>query len=83
MICLLAEIPTTPTRSICKLKRKYCDRFCIIDGNYFCGREEQVCVEAEKMMEIPEEEDEDNNTEELCNCKFTLTYGTKILLHNN
>merc|ERR1712238_618079 len=33
------------------------------------------------MMEIPEEEDEDD-AEELCNCKFTLAYGTKILLHN-
>jgi len=43
---------------------------------------EQVRVEAEKMMEIPEEEDEDDDTEELCNCTFTLAYGTKILLHN-
>jgi len=34
------------------------------------------------MMEIPEEEDEDDDTEELCNCTFTLAYGTKILLHN-
>jgi len=39
-------------------------------------------VEAEKMMEIPEEDDEDEDAEELCNCQFTLAYGTKILLHN-
>ena len=39
---------------------------------------EQVHVEAEKMMEIPEEEDEDDDTEELCNRTFTLAYGTKF-----
>ena len=27
-------------------------------------------------------EDDDDGAEELCNCKFTLAYGTKILLHN-
>lgn len=43
---------------------------------------EAVRVEAEKMMEIPEEDDEDEDAEELCNCQFTLAYGTKILLHN-
>jgi len=43
---------------------------------------EKVRVEAEKMMEIPEEEDEEEDAEELCNCQFTLAYGTKILLHN-
>jgi len=43
---------------------------------------EKVREEAEKMMEIPEEEDEDDDAEELCNCLFTLAYGTKILLHN-
>jgi len=43
---------------------------------------EAVRVEAEKMMEIPEEEDEEDDAEELCNCQFTLAYGTKILLHN-
>jgi len=43
---------------------------------------EAVRVEAEKMMEIPEEDDEEDDAEELCNCQFTLAYGTKILLHN-
>jgi len=42
---------------------------------------EKCRVAAEGMMEVPEEEDEDD-AEELCNCKFTLAYGTKILLHN-
>jgi len=43
---------------------------------------EKVRVEAEKMLEYVEEEDEDDDAEELCNCQFTLAYGTKILLHN-
>jgi len=43
---------------------------------------EAVRVEAEKMLEIPDEEDGDDDAEELCNCQFTLAYGTKILLHN-
>jgi elongation factor 3 len=34
------------------------------------------------MMEPDEAEDEDADAEDLCNCKFTLAYGTKILLHN-
>merc|ERR1719232_963896 len=43
---------------------------------------EAVRVEAEKMLEVVEEEDDDDDAEELCNCQFTLAYGTKILLHN-
>merc|ERR1712232_1243278 len=43
---------------------------------------EAVRVEAEKMLEIPDEDDYDNDAEELCNCQFTLAYGTKILLHD-
>lgn len=43
---------------------------------------EKVRVEAEKMLVVPEEDDEEDDAEELCNCTFTLAYGTKILLHN-
>lgn len=43
---------------------------------------EKVRVEAEKMLVIPEEDEEEDDAEELCNCLFTLAYGTKILLHN-
>jgi elongation factor 3 len=43
---------------------------------------EKVRVEAEKMIVIVEEDDEEDDAEELCNCNFTLAYGTKILLHN-
>jgi elongation factor 3 len=34
------------------------------------------------MLEVVEEDDDDDDAEELCNCLFTLAYGTKILLHN-
>ena len=43
---------------------------------------EKVRGEAEKMLEIPDEDDDEDDAEELCNCQFTLAYGTKILLHN-
>merc|ERR1712176_46841 len=43
---------------------------------------EKVRVEAEKMLVIPDDDDDDDDAEELCNCQFTLAYGTKILLHN-
>ena len=29
-----------------------------------------------------EEEDDDDDAEQLCDCKFTLAYGSKVLLHN-
>jgi elongation factor 3 len=43
---------------------------------------EKVREVAETMLVIPEEDDDDDDAEELCNCTFTLAYGTKILLHN-
>jgi elongation factor 3 len=43
---------------------------------------EKVREEAEKMLVIPDEDDDEDDAEELCNCTFTLAYGTKILLHN-
>jgi len=43
---------------------------------------ETVRLESEKMLEVPDDDDEDEDAEELCNCQFTLAYGTKILLHN-
>merc|ERR1712070_1252189 len=43
---------------------------------------EEVRVECEKSMEIPDDDDDDDDAEELCNCTFTLAYGTKILLHD-
>ncbi|RYZ13579.1 MAG: ABC-F family ATP-binding cassette domain-containing protein, partial [Myxococcaceae bacterium] len=38
------------------------------------------CREMAKPLE-PKDDDDDSG-EELCNCQFTLAYGTKILLHN-
>ena len=43
---------------------------------------EEVRVEAEKMLDVPDDDDDEDDAEELCNCTFTLAYGTKILLHN-
>jgi elongation factor 3 len=43
---------------------------------------ETTRIAAEGMLDIPEEDDDDDDAEELCNCNFTLAYGTKILLHN-
>jgi len=43
---------------------------------------EKIRAQAELMLEIPDDDDDDDDAEELCNCKFTLAYGTKILLHN-
>jgi len=43
---------------------------------------EKVRQEADKMLDIPDDDDDDDDAEELCNCQFTLAYGTKILLHN-
>ena len=55
----------------------YADSVATVEANI-----EKVRVEAEKMMEVVEEEDEEDGADELCNCQFTLAYGTKILLHN-
>jgi len=38
------------------------------------------CKEMVKTVVLPDEDDD--GAEELCNCQFTLAYGTKILLHN-
>jgi elongation factor 3 len=39
-----------------------------------------ACKEMAKPIELPDPDDD--GAEELCNCQFTLAYGTKILLHN-
>ena len=33
-------------------------------------------------FEDEEEDDDDGDAEELANCRFTLAYGSKVLLHN-
>jgi elongation factor 3 len=38
------------------------------------------CKEMVKIVVVADDDDDD--AEELCNCQFTLAYGTKILLHN-
>jgi len=36
----------------------------------------------EKVVSYADGDEEDDAGEELCNCRFSLAYGTKILLHN-
>jgi len=43
---------------------------------------EKVRVAAEQLLEVPDDDEDEDDAEELCNCTFTLAYGTKILLHN-
>ena len=38
--------------------------------------------EAMKVVSVAEVNNDDENDIELCNCDFTLAYGTKVLLHN-
>jgi len=39
-----------------------------------------ACKDLVKVVIV--DDDDDDDSEELCNCQFTLAYGTKILLHN-
>jgi elongation factor 3 len=44
---------------------------------------DSIRTECKEMVKIiPPKDDDDDDAEELCNCQFTLAYGTKILLHN-
>lgn len=49
------------------------------DANVDALRKE--CEAMVKPLPLKDDEDDDD-AEELCNCTFTLAYGTKILLHN-
>lgn len=43
----------------------------------------KIRVECREMAKpLAPKDDDDDEGEELCNCQFTLAYGTKILLHN-
>jgi len=44
---------------------------------------EKLRLECKEMVKyVPPPAEDDDDAEELCNCQFTLAYGTKILLHN-
>lgn len=49
------------------------------DGGKLCEQLKQMCLTMIKQEVKIEEDDQD---EVLCDCQFTLAYGTKILLHN-
>ena len=47
------------------------------------GKTKSVCETlATKLSKVVEEEEAAEDAEVLCDCKFTLAYGSKILLHN-
>eukprot|EP00899_Mesostigma_viride_P016689 jgi/Mesvir1/25020/Mv16966-RA.13 len=56
----------------------------------FCDQPESAAVAAVDLLEkckvntvdVNAKEEEDEEGEDLCNCKFSLAYGSKILLHN-
>ncbi|KAI9335952.1 elongation factor EF-3 [Obelidium mucronatum] len=56
----------------------------ILDSAKAASIVDALRVECEAMVKpLPSNDDEgDDDGEELCNCTFTLAYGTKILLHN-
>jgi len=54
-----------------------------VPGDKIDAASSEVFAECVKLIkEIPEEEEIDDGKEVLCDCEFTLAYGTKILLHN-
>jgi elongation factor 3 len=51
--------------------------------NTDAGKLNELRLECREMVKIEEVvDDDDDKAAELCNCQFTLAYGTKILLHN-
>jgi elongation factor 3 len=55
----------------------------ITDANSAKTTVEQLRAECREMVKVaPPKDEDDDGAEELCNCTFTLAYGTKILLHN-
>lgn len=52
---------------------------CLNDSGKFCNELKQMCL---TMIKQEEKIDNADNDEVLCDCQFTLAYGTKILLHN-
>jgi len=77
--------------SLMSLKRFEVDQWATIQKYLavICGLEaskkvlEALRPECKDMVKLmPLKDDDDDDAEELCNCQFTLAYGTKILLHN-
>ena len=43
---------------------------------------EDIYSRSQSVINVTDKEEEDDDGELLCDCEFTLAYGTKILLHN-
>ncbi|KAI9357701.1 elongation factor EF-3 [Zopfochytrium polystomum] len=63
---------------------KEVEKFLLVVDHKATHSIESLRTECEAMVKpLPaENEEDDDEGEELCNCTFTLAYGTKILLHN-
>lgn len=46
------------------------------------GKAKWCLEEAQKVINVAEDQTVEDDGVEVCNCEFTLAYGTKILLHN-
>jgi len=63
----------------------YLNTLFVVDGddnNDIASLQNAIYDEAMKVVAVAETNDDDDNDVELCNCDFTLAYGTKVLLHN-
>jgi elongation factor 3 len=59
------------------------DYLAIVNGAKAGDATKALAAECREMCKsIPIDDPDDDDAEELCNCQFTLAYGTKILLHN-
>ncbi|KAI8903400.1 elongation factor EF-3 [Gorgonomyces haynaldii] len=59
------------------------DRLSVLDKKKAEKAIPELIKECAAMVKpLPSKEEIDDQGEELCNCNFTLAYGTKILLHN-
>ena len=81
MASIVASLIMTKTTEICE----YEDELKPYLENIGLGLDviDSIYTEAQKVISTGEEEDEiEDEGELLCDCEFTLAYGTKILLHN-
>jgi len=79
MCCMLMNLQTFTVSSWAELG-KYLQP---VEGTGGKAVVDALRTECREMVKIVVVDDDDGDgAEELCNCQFTLAYGTKILLHN-
>jgi len=82
-VAYIAEMCASLIRTKTNEPREWQDELSPLLGLLGAADKWEWCLtEALKVMTIAEADDEADDGTELCNCEFTLAYGTKILLHN-